>query len=135
MLYIRFNKKYNLQIIWDGENLPILIDLTTHKEVIPFIRKSNTKLQYPCIMINGVIEYVHKIIKYSFEGYKTYKPGYVVDHINRNTFDYRPSNLRYLSRSDNAFNVGSVMDGNAVKRAKIDIREDMIKYIKVKGIA
>jgi len=127
----RYNKKYNLMIVWDGINLPALIDLNTMAVLKPFKRKSNTNLHYPAVkVLNSFtgeyeIEYVHKIIKYSFEGYKTYQRGYVVDHIGGNTFDYRPSNLRYLSRSDNAKNLVGYEDENAVKQLKINLGGDI----------
>lgn len=128
---IRYNKKYNLMIFWDEVNLPVLIDLNTKEVLKPFKRKSNTNLHYPAVRVLNSFtgeyetEYVHKIVKYSFEGYKTYKTGYVVDHIEGNTFDYRPTNLRYLSRSDNAKNLVGYEDENAVKQPKIDFGGDI----------
>jgi len=133
---IRYNHKYNLMIIWDEVNLPVLIDLKEMKQLIPFKRLSNTKLHYPSVKVFNTfkgkdeIEYVHRIVKYSFEGFKTYHDDYVVDHINGNTFDYRPTNLRYLSRSDNAKNLVGYEGENDVKLPIIDFRKDFNALMK-----
>jgi hypothetical protein len=58
---------------------------------------SGIKDHYPFITVKGKVVYLHHLILPP-------KKGFDVDHINRNKWDCRRSNLRYLTHSNNLHN-------------------------------
>lgn len=101
MLDVKFNKRYSVYITKDG----VVLDPETMKPIRTWLNKSNTGRSYPCAMLTDSFTgktgrvYIHRIVAY------TYCPGYekgkVVDHIDNNPLNHHPSNLQWVTQSEN----------------------------------
>lgn len=117
----RLNKRYNVIIIVIDDLQPIILDAATGKRLKPFLRVSNTGLRYPALELYDHLKgkwdkpYVHRMVCYSYNLKGEYDPTKVVDHINGDVLNYHPSNLRYLTRSDNAKNLVGNMGNSHIK--------------------
>ncbi len=78
---------------------PELLELISYKNI--------TQSQgYPCITVNKRTVKLHHLIL-------PVKPGFDVDHKNRNKWDCRRENLRYLTRSENSLNAGKQINNTS----------------------
>lgn len=105
-----YNKCYDVDIyIVDFEKPPII---KYHgKTLMPYLKKSNSKWQYPIVNIpNHGEQYCHRLIAFAsnqklIQYYKLKKmypnETIIVDHINGNTLDYSYSNIQFLTNSQN----------------------------------
>lgn len=104
-----YNKGYDVEVlILENGLLPII---AYHGKLLkPFLKKSNTRLQYPIVNIpHHGLQYCHRIVAFACLNIKQYhamrkaKPNecIVIDHKNGNTLDYKPENLRFLYNSKN----------------------------------
>lgn len=102
-----YNKGYDIYIDYNNNNNELPKIYYKGKLLKPYLKRSNTHLQYPIVRIpNHGENYVHLIIAFSYLNYKDKiklsKYGrVVVDHIDGNTLNYKPENLRYLLHKDN----------------------------------
>lgn len=104
------NKNYDVDIcVVDFNKLPVIM---YHGKILkPYLRKSNSKWQYPMINIpNHGEQYCHRLIAYASKQklvqYYKLKNSFpnetiIVDHINGNTLDYSYHNLQFLTNSQN----------------------------------
>lgn len=94
MREVQINK--NLKLREDGK----LFNIRTGEEFIP---KSIISGCYYAVRYCGVKKLVHRLV---MELFGAPSPGddYQIDHINRNTFDNRLENLRWVTRSENCLN-------------------------------
>lgn len=92
--YIRYNKKYDVYIdkdgnIFDGE----------YKPIKTYWNKSDKN--YPCFNRNGHRRvFCHRVV--AFTWVDGWAPDKVVDHIDNNSANYHPSNLRWCTKQENA---------------------------------
>lgn len=94
---IRYNNGYDCYIIWDGEKIHFIYK---GNELSLYIKQSSSGRSYPIVSFPDRNDnYAHKLIAYSWYG-KGNK-GDVVNHIDNNPFNMNPSNLEYITQSEN----------------------------------
>jgi len=70
-----------------------------------YLQQHETKDGHQFVMLNNSVRYVHRLVAFAF-GIHNPRPDLrmEVDHINRNPYDNRPCNLRFLTHQLNTMN-------------------------------
>lgn len=126
-----YNKYYDIKVVWEDENdLPILKH--QNKILKPYLLKSNTKWSYPIVNTIKGREYCHRIVAFAckmkqYNYFRYNNPGskIVVDHINGNVLDYRPTNLQFTTNSIN------VLKSQKIQNKMNPINNEQAKQLKL----
>lgn len=71
-------------------------------DLVRLLKVRTKKLVYPCYDCSGKVRKIHRLLAEHFIPNPDNKP--FVDHINRDKFDYRLENLRWVSFQENTWN-------------------------------
>ena len=97
----KYNQRYHVYISKDG----LILD-ESFQVLKPWINwKSNTGRSYYCLTLYDFYQhkfnrvFVHRLVAYCWcDGYER---GKVVDHIDNDPLNYHPSNLQWVTQSEN----------------------------------
>lgn len=90
----RFNQRYNIWISEDG----VIVD-NNFQPITLYEFTSNLGHKYLGFWFHGKVTYAHRVIAFCW--CPGYEKGLVVDHIDGDRFNNNPSNLQWITQSEN----------------------------------
>jgi len=83
--------------LFRGEDLPFVLNKRTGKKLKPSVNRD----RYPCVSINSRIIHIHSLVGIFFIENLNPNVTNVIDHVDKDRYNYRIENLQWLSHSDN----------------------------------
>ena len=125
---IRCSSEKNIKSIYREKIWPYVFNLKTDKVVMPTLTKKDNYPRFNFSTKNKkqIFIYMHQLVMILLK--PTEDKEKVVNHINRNTFDYRLENLEWTSLSENAKgNENKRLDYNKIYDFYHNHKEDLCR--------